>query len=303
MERDLSKIRIKRAERERQPSRSAITSPTKLQETSGEEAKVTLATTQSPAVEIQQAGDQDTVIPDAPIQPNGNMSEAAQKRDNVEAEAKNEAIISLEGMPQGSQNAAGLAISLSGDENAAAKTDELLAELPQPLGESKDGDGLDFDSIFNDAEMIPQDGTLDFDMDFSLEGNGTQNILGDTSMEGINFGTSELVNAVPASNEDLNSLLPGLENYVNATNESHTSAPPGTNATSLDNVPMPADGNNASTSVPPAAESALADTSLEELFDAADFDANQANSNGGELQIGDGHFEGFEEFNDDWFKM
>ena len=302
MERDLSKIRMKRAERERRPSHPATASPENPPEISTEEGNASLATVQNPMTGVQQLRDQDTVLPDAPAQVNETVPEAAQTSGSAEAGTKNQAIISLEGMPQDSQNAAGLAISMPDNENATAKTDELLAELPQAPGEAKTVDELDFDSMFNSAEMISQDGALDFDMDFSLEGNDSQNILGDTSMEGINFGTSDLVNAVPATSEDLNSLLPGLESYVNATNEPNAGAPAGISATPLGDVPIPADRQNVSTSAHPTAEPALADTDLEDFFNTTAFDMNQANGNGEELQTGDGNFEGFEEFNDDWWK-
>ena len=301
VERDLSKIRKKRAERERRPSPPSVKSPSKLLQTAGDDETAILAEILPTTQGGLQQHDQDTTIPDAPFETNGVLSIAAGSSESMKLDGNEQAITSLEGMPQDTQNTTGLAISIPNDPKSGSNADDILAELAQPSDATKNDEDFDFDSMFNDTGMVAQDGTIDFDMDFSTEGNNTQNIMGDAGMEGISLNNAELSNAMPATNEDLNSLLPGLENYVNASNDPNVSNPVGNGAATLENLQIPDNANGVGTNLPPAAETALADSSFEDFFNAADFNMNEGNGTGEEIQIGDGNFEGFSEFNEDWF--
>ena len=301
MERDLSKIRKNRAERDRRPSPRISSSPAKPLQAIDKEEDEIVAEIQSPAQEILQNLEQDTVIPDAPIHIGELSSDAIQTSELAKRDDKEQAITSLEGMPQDSQNTAGLAISIPENPKSASKPDEILATLPQPSDAAKNGEDFDFDSMFSDTGMVAEGATIDFDMDFSTEGNSTQNILSETGMEGISMNNAELANAMPATNDDLNSLLPGLENYVNATNDPNATNPVGNGTATLENIQIPENADLVSTTLPPTTDPAAADSNFDDFFNAADFNTTEANGNSEEFQIGDGNFDGFGEFDDNWF--
>ena len=73
-----------------------------------------------------------------------------------------------------------------------------------------------FESMFNDTELAGTQDTLDFDLDFPTDANIDEDLLTDNPFGAMDSSTADLSNLQNTSNEDINTLLPGLENYVNA---------------------------------------------------------------------------------------
>lgn len=72
----------------------------------------------------------------------------------------------------------------------------------------------DFESMFNDVEGADADNDINFDLDFSTDANMGQDIINDNAFGDITSTGNSLIDLNAASSEDINTLLPGLENYV-----------------------------------------------------------------------------------------
>ena len=314
MERDLSVLRKKRAERERQVGKTVTpTSPKDLEQREGNRE----ATVVGPLDEGQgvQSNAGDAVMADAAAQIIEQSKEESTAKESQTLDDE-QTVSALDHMPQDSQNTTGLAISIPQDaimndlgalahtNNGAIGASQPDFGIPiEPNGPSgvAANDDFDFDSMFNDAELVVPDGSLNFELDFSTNETEAQNLLPNNPIEGITMSDVNIANTNPTTSEDLNSLLPGLENYVNATNE------PTTNNAAANTVEIPNANQNAMVDTSGAITQvttapALGDASLDDFFNPADFNATNANGSTEDL-IGDGNFEGFEDFDDDWFKM
>lgn len=99
---------------------------------------------------------------------------------------------------------------ITGGQNDSINQSEQPTETPTTanLRES------DFETMFDDTEAIRTQ-ELDFGLDFTAGAHD----LNDTSFENGPLQNEDLTNLNTASNEDINTLLPGLENYVNASDD------------------------------------------------------------------------------------
>ena len=308
MERDLRVIRKKRAERDRARDRAlGIPSPI------------------SPAKEgkdiSQQSNDGSvgnaTAVQDTAQNPISQGEDMLLARDHGESSAlslpenlqgkvnEGEVIGTGQGMPQDSENSAGLAITIPPDSTTSAqsqpnnveKQPETAPSVPETSLDIPDAADLDFESMFTDTDLVNGDDAMNFDdLSFSMDTNVmNQDILNNTALQNTTLGDADITNLPSTSNEDINSLLPGLENYVNA------------DTTDFSNIGMPSTSTQpentqgaavaaTTTGMPPAssnpAEPAPADTSFDDLF-GMDFDMNAA---GGD-EMGDGTLGDFEDFN------
>lgn len=77
----------------------------------------------------------------------------------------------------------------------------------------------DFETMFNDTEAVGGTQGLDQGLDFGLEFSVGAQGLNDVSFENSAMKDDDLTNLNTTSNEDINTLLPGLENYVNASDD------------------------------------------------------------------------------------
>lgn len=210
LERDLAALQAKRAERERAAGvlrlRAASQEPT---------------ATLNDRVTFNQAdkakNSDETVGGTAPATENADTREGILKGDNENPGpnitiAKDLLGNSLEAspavLPQPSQPFDSTDSILSNPERPKSPNpdDTQIPENGQVTTHSSDGD---FDSMFTDT--APHDSTsLDFDLNFSNATDGNialaENPFGDITT------TTDFTNT---SNEDINSLLPGLESYVN----------------------------------------------------------------------------------------
>ena len=77
----------------------------------------------------------------------------------------------------------------------------------------------DFDSMFADTTANPND-VVNFDLDFSTDQAVSQDLLSGNAFGNVGPSADDLGSINQASSEDINTLLPGLENYVNEDGES-----------------------------------------------------------------------------------
>ena len=85
-------------------------------------------------------------------------------------------------------------------------------ENPPSEAPSNTQEAAPFESMFNDLEQPSNANSLDFDLGFST----SQDLLNDSVFENIDMtNTEESANLNATSAEDINTLLPGLESYVN----------------------------------------------------------------------------------------
>ena len=306
MERDLSLLRKKRIERERianglkaQPSpEDAIMIP-QPNENGLLGASPTNNTAQNPG----ETGEDDTIMVDYALD-----VDFVGSNDNPQAEGPankegNNNITSHQGIPQDAENSMGLAITLPADSTTEAadppKSPEKKSSGATPAAEvpldSSTAD-LDFESMFNDTDLTGGDDAMNFGLDFSSHGNLNQDVLNDSAFADIEMSNPDMSNLGATRSEDINTLLPGLENYVNAgTDFSNINIPV---ASSL---PETSQGGSVGTVSAPAQGSAppvIADSSLDDLFVSGDFSIDGTEDDG----MGTGTFGDLEDFDEDWFK-
>lgn len=301
MERDLRVIRQKRAERDRANGLLPALSPPKAAgdasqkaEGASTEAASAAPTREPPGV----SGIEDTQMTDQaadfrPQAPTAQMQELPPKTDDRNV------IGTMSGMPQDPENSAGLAITIPPEstakvegqpDNIDKRPTNTTAAAPEVPLDTTDPVDFDFESMFNDTDLVNTDDTTNFNLDFSTD-DVSQNIMNDSAFENIKMGDADMTNVATTSNEDINSLLPGLENYVNADTDISNL---GISATSA--LPQPTQVVPAATTsalAPNAGEMAPVDPSLDHLFDGIDFDMP---STGGD-DMGDSNLVDLDDFN------
>ena len=213
-----------------------------------------------------------------------------------------EALATGQGMPQDSENSMGLAISLPTDDgakpvdnpiNSEAGNTDLTANASTSL-DIADGGDIDFESMFNDTDLVGND-PLNFDIGFSADPAMTQNMLNDNNFEDIAISNTDITTLPATANEDIDSLLPGVENYLNAdTDFSNIDMPQPTTVPGTSQAPA-VNGTTAPTQDGNAATSNAADNTLDDsIFGFGDFGNGEA---GGD-DLPDATFGDFEDF--DW---
>ncbi len=295
MERDLRNIRKKRAERDRARDRAnGIPSPGALAKEAEESARQANASAFEDTAQVQV--------------PNEGEETLMDEHGNLVAKTDEDKVIGTgQGMPQDSENSAGLAITMPSDP-ATTGQDQPKNEDQQPadgmnasdvMMDTSDAANVEFfESMFND-DLVSADDTLNFgDFGFSMDTNTNQTINSDSTLQNSSLPNVDMNNITSTSNEDLNSLLPGLENYVTGSDFSNismpaTSAQPHTSqATTTTTTTTAANSAPAPDATGPTT---VADNStLDDSFFDFNFDMN---NNGGD-EMGDGTLDDFESF--DW---
>ena len=150
----------------------------------------------------------------------------------------------------------------------------------------------DFDSMFDDNKMGGDGNLMDFDLDFSAGSGMDQELINEPSLDNVGIGNEDLARFNASSTEDINTLLPGLENFVNSADDftmidvqaPSTLLPSNSHATTSANAP-------------PAITTAPPESNLDDLFPTSefiagteDYDMNQS-----------GNMDANAEF-DEWFK-
>ena len=306
MERDLSLLRKKRLERERianglkaQPSPEEILAVPQLDDKGPSATSPPNDTAQSSG----ETKDEDTMMLD-PLSESGLVG----SKDEPQAEApenknSDNRIISDPGMPQDAENSMGLAITLPQDTtNESAeplKSPEKKFSGSTPAAEApldSNAAGVDFESMFNDTDLTGGDANMDFGLDFSTDGNLHQDVLNDSAFENIEMTNADMSNLGATTSEDINTLLPGLENYVNAgTDFSNISIPVASTLPETSQIaPVGTSGASAQISAQPT----VADSSLDDFFGSGDFSMDGVGDDG----MDGGTFGDLSDFDEDWFK-
>ena len=296
MERDLRNIRKKRAERDRARDRAnGIPSPGAL----AKEAEELAQQANASAFENTAQGQAHNEGEETLIDENGDLIPKADQ-DKV--------IGTGQGMPQDSSNSAGLAITLpsnssSKDLDQPQITDQQPADELNATDSMMDtSDPVDvefFESMFND-DLASADDTLNFgDFAFSMDTTTNTNQTFNNNDTTLQNSALPNVDLTTTSNEDINSLLPGLENYVTGSDFSNINIP-GTSTTQPDNTNQGTTITTITTTAPAptAAADATTTTADTSTLDDSFFDFNfDMNNNGGD-EMGDGTLDDFDNF--DW---
>ncbi|KAL9593941.1 MAG: hypothetical protein Q9219_007307, partial [cf. Caloplaca sp. 3 TL-2023] len=244
-ERDLSSIRAKRAARER--AAAGLLRPktpngvSKKSSPNGSPRRTHVATQQKiPDQQMLQSEERDGTVGtnDPPskteevVEMNGDIS-ITNNAEPILDTVKTEPFSIPEELPEDPQQPKGLAITLDQTSDPPTsvppdvKTEDNAAK---PLVEddgaqqslSDDIQDADFESMFNDPDLPNTANDLTYDFNFSAEDTSGNNDLLDTSaFQNISLpnGDTNELSLDPTATEDLTTLLPGLENYVNGSND------------------------------------------------------------------------------------
>lgn len=203
------------------------------------------------------------------------------------------------GISQGTINSKGLSLtvdpSLASKEPTSSnvimeghddpgKQSELPIETPTTanLRES------DFETMFNDTEVVGGTQGLDFGLDFSVGAQG----LNDAGFENSTMENEDLTNLNATSNEDINTLLPGLENYVNASGDFSI-----INPAAGPTLPNSSGATANKTLAPQVSEPLPTESNFDDLFSSSNFIEDA-----GDYEMdGSGDINDLGDF-DDWFK-
>ena len=301
MERDLRLIRKKRAERDRERDRAlGIPSPSSLAKEMNDTAQLNdnMSAGNASAVQNTTQGQEskggDVLLVADHGEPNAlNLQEDSQRK-----LSEGEVIGTGQGMPQDSENSAGLAITMPSDvttdargqPNNASKRPENTPSAPEASSDMLDAADLDFESMFNDTDLVGGDDAMNFeDLGFSMDATMNQDILNNSTLQDTNMSNADMTNLVSTSNEDINSLLPGLENYVNAGTDFSSIGMPATSTQPENSRGAPV--ANMGTSAPNAAEPVPGDTNFDDFF-GVNFEMN---ATGGD-EMGDTTLGDFDDF-------
>ena len=307
MERDLSLLRKKRLERERianglkaQISPEDATVVPELNENGPLETSPANLTAQSSG----ETKEGDTVMVDSALEVDfieSSDKQQAEAPPNKDGDNKN--ITSDQGMPQDAENSMGLAITMPADSKTGVaeptKSPEKIFSGSTPVAEvplDSSAADLDFESMFNDTDLTGGDDAMNFGLDFASDGNHNQDVLNDSTFANIEISNADMSNLGATTSEDINTLLPGLESYVNAGADfSNINIPVASTLPETSQVPpVGTVGAPAQVSIPPV----VADSSLDDLFGSGDFSMDGTGDDG----LGTGTFGDLEDFDEDWFK-
>ena len=209
LESDLNALHSKRAERERAAGlnrlKASNENPTLSDKLRGEIAsgnigKHSLALSGQPRVEGT-----DTTMIEAPAQ----ETEVRQRVDPSESGVRHEQSAkkdSTRGGTQPSENKEAIIVA-----SGKAQTGTPARHSTTTQEDQMQFTDVDFDSMFTEPTVSNSNDTLPFDLDLPANGTVPQNMLDDHPFEDL----AANADFASTSNEDLNSLLPGLENYVN----------------------------------------------------------------------------------------
>lgn len=301
MERDLAAIRSKRAERERAAGALKARSPVEdLEKTTLQQPSTTRETPPS-AEEFDKTKIDDVIMRDSP---------AAESHDliNLEAMSKNpnpeKTIAASQGMPRDADNSKGLAISINPLSEKVASfpngdtKQQNRDDLPEQRLETPTTANLrdtDFETMFNDTEIAGGDDGINFDLNFSADPSIRQELLNSSSFQNVAMSNEDLTNFNKTSNEHVNSLLPGLEGYVNAGDDF-----PMVDAAPTKTLPESDSKANTAAVVTSAAQgfgSAPIESSFDDLFSSNSF----IEGSGDYDMSGEGNIGDLADL-DDWFK-
>ncbi|KAL8670787.1 MAG: hypothetical protein Q9168_004695 [Polycauliona sp. 1 TL-2023] len=221
-------------------------------------------------------------------------------------------------LPQDPNEPKGLAISLDQTQSTSApahppKTDQERSNGPDDVSLQSDAvppnlSSADFESMFEDSELPGASDEINFDLAFPGDNaNDPTGLMDASAFENIpvaNAENAEVPNLpnLGSADEDLTTLLPGLENYVNDSNDFQLSDMPGANlfdsnknGNSLkadDDKPSFANQGDGNSHDMPLFNQPIIESSFEDMFGLDSY------MNG----TGDDELGGTGDFDEDWFK-
>lgn len=285
MERDLRLISKQRADKDR--ANGIITEPSPLKETqetlpsnAASEADPMLVDTSAEYAEESRPATDDASDPTIKVLT--ETVRAAPESTNRDAVTNDQDVL------QDFDNSMGLAITIPSDDMTKAaeqpkspEGDIEAADLNEAPSEIPDNIDLDFESMFNDTDPKDLEELKNIDFDTSIDPAVAEDII------------KNLADLPATASEDIDSLLPGVESYLNAdTNFSNTTMPP---ATTIPETSQPTASSTAEAPAQTGEEQAMADTSFDDnFFGLGDFEMGET---GGD-ELGDGTLGDFEDF--DW---
>jgi hypothetical protein len=304
LERDLAAVRSKRAEREKVQGALRLREPTDGQGgtigdgpqmlSKGEDRRIDEAS--------EQNGHDDVIMMDA--KPENTVTEGPMlDKPNTLSTPKKPEAEQANPIPLGMSKAAtnSKAPSLTIDPTPAPKesnSSQVITDghggppnsLDHPL-ETPTTANLrenDFETMFNDTEAIDGADGVGFGLEFAVDAHDLNN----TDFDNVAMGNEDLASMNATSNEDINTLLPGLENYVNA-NDDLPIVNLVTGSTLLNSTVAKAD----TTSAPQALNPAPTESNFDHMFSSNDFMETTEDFEMDES----GDINDLEDF-DDWFK-
>ena len=304
MERDLLLLRKKRIERER-IANGLKAQPSPEEATRFIDEAPETSRSSNAAQGHEETNGNDTMMTNAGLEAgligsnDEPHSEAPQDKDEDKDEDN---ITGNSGMPHDAANSMGLAITTAQDSTETTEPPKSPGTNPSganPGTEAPLDSGatdLDFESMFNDTDLTGGDTTMNFGLDFSSDGNLNQDVLNNSAFENIEMSNADISNLGATTSEDINTLLPGLENYVNAgTDFSNINIP------ILSTLPETSQGTNAGNvgaTAQVSAQPAAAESSFDDIFGSGDYSMGGTEDDG----LGAGTLGDFEDFDEDWFK-
>ncbi len=304
MERDLALIRTKRAERERVAAGLKTHSPVNEEDISPavNESTEAMQTDSGDilAKESEKVASEDVIMTNGQSDSVGLEETAIGTGDGQALVIDRDAQRAKHQADTAVDDAVKLAVSLEPTETAAEQTN------PNPIGEETtiqpghssesptvpDFEDVNFESMFNDNATAADNDQMDFNLGFTNDTNTDQDFLNDSAFENMAMSNEDIKNLNTTSNEDLNTLLPGLENYVNAGDDFSLTDIPPPNPTTLPTT------TNIIATAAPAATAPVEQAPIESNFDDFFASGNYMDGGGDDDMGADG---GFGDFDDSWF--
>ena len=122
-------------------------------------------------------------------------------------------------------------------------------------------------------------------------------------MEDLGLSNVNTANHGADTIEDINSLLPGLESFVDAPGDNSTNNASNNDATASALDSGIANAGNGQNRLQAAPDNSLDHSSFDDLFGSTDLNLDGQDQAANGLDLGTDFTGEFDEFNDDWFKM
>lgn len=226
MERDLALIRTKRVERER--AAGVLRAQSSLEEFKGDPSEKTIESGEEASKGRLVDGSEkqemdDVVMLDQPIekqlQGHSINSRPAPKTAGL---GRTEPV--AQNISQNANDSKGLVVSTDtyslekkppSSVASKAPNNDVSPEQQLETPTTANLRDTDFETMFNDTENTEGHDEMDFEFDFSGNASINREVLDITSLKNASMNNEDLSNFVTTSTEDINTLLPGLESYVN----------------------------------------------------------------------------------------
>ncbi|KAI9716246.1 MAG: hypothetical protein M1812_005471 [Candelaria pacifica] len=301
MERDLAAVRAKRVAREQEAAaeRRRIAAETSTKEPEilanegrGKEDKVvdegktdtdSLMADEPLNAEAEGDNEEPVVLEDPSL---SKAEESLPSGQNPEPNPSPKHDMSSESNPKATEETHGGDAALT---NTAEAVDGVLVSEAAPGDETPATAGLkdmNFESMF--ADLDGGGSEMNYDLDFSVPGGGDENVLGDDPFMNTIDGNDPSL--IPGnSSEDINSLLPGLENYANNPSDDFGMLDNPNTSGQAENLDLNEQSSLQIPSTTTATEEVLpSESNFDDLFNSGDLVMDDENDEAGDGTLGGG---------------